>query len=71
MEAILSNSTRKLLWFEITKKLTAVYEKKLLSFIIIFGTLSFRIAIHVSRRLRYDTMRDDILMCAQKPNESA
>jgi len=26
-EAILSNSTRKLLWFEITKMLIAVYEK--------------------------------------------
>jgi len=29
-EAILSNSTRKLLWFEITKMLIAVSEKKLL-----------------------------------------
>jgi len=29
MEAILSNSTRKLLWFEITKMLIAVYTKLL------------------------------------------
>ena len=32
-QTILSNSTRKLLWFEITKMLIAVYEK-ILSFII-------------------------------------
>jgi len=39
-EAILSNSTRKLLWFEITKMLIAVAEKNIVSFIVIFGTLS-------------------------------
>jgi len=38
-EAILSNSTRKLLWFEITKMLIAVY-KFIVVFIIIFSTLS-------------------------------
>jgi len=42
MEAILSNSTRKLLWFENTKKLTAVEKNKFIAlFITIFGTLSF------------------------------
>jgi len=43
-EAVLSNSTRKLLSFEITKMLTAVYESNfIVSFIVIFGTLSFHI----------------------------
>jgi len=44
MEAILSNSTRKLLWFEITKMLIAIF-KNIVSFIIIFGTLLFPIVI--------------------------
>jgi len=40
--AILSNSTRKMLWFEITKMLIAGLKNKLIvSFIMIFGTLSF------------------------------
>jgi len=38
-EAILSNSTRKLLWFEITKMLIAAL-KNMVLFIIIFGTLT-------------------------------
>jgi len=40
-EAILSNSTRKLLWFEIkiTKILTGLKNKFIVSFIIVFGTL--------------------------------
>jgi len=43
-EAILPNSTRKLLWFEITKMPIAVFENKLIVlFIVIFGTLSFPI----------------------------
>jgi len=43
-EAILSNSSRKLLWFEITKKLLAVHKNKfIVPFITIFGTLSFPI----------------------------
>jgi len=42
-EAILSNSTRKLSWFEITKMLTAVSKKNVALFIILFGTLSFHI----------------------------
>jgi len=41
-EAILSNSTRKLFWFEISKMLIVL-------FIIIFGTLSFAIIKHVVR----------------------
>jgi len=45
-EAILSNSTRKLLWFEITEMLIAVLKSKFIAlFIIIFGTLSFPIAV--------------------------
>ena len=45
-EATLSNSTRKLLWFEISKMLIAVKKnnKFTVSFIIIFGTLSFPIS---------------------------
>ena len=45
MEAVLSNSTQKLSWFEITKMRIIVLEKNIVSFIIIFGTLSFPIAI--------------------------
>ena len=42
MEAILSNSTQKLLWFEITKNADRSLENKfIVLFIIIFGTLSF------------------------------
>ena len=41
---MLSNSTRKLLWFEIAKMMIAVLQNKfIVSFIIIFGTLSFPI----------------------------
>ena len=40
-DAILSHSTRKLLWSEITGMLIAVFEKKTRVFIIISGTLSF------------------------------
>jgi len=44
-EAILSNSTRKPLWFEITNMLVAVFKNKfIVLFVIIFGTLSFPIA---------------------------
>ena len=40
---MLSNNTWKLLWFEITKMLTAVFKKKTtVLFIIVFGTSSFR-----------------------------
>jgi len=46
MEAISSNSPRKLLWFEITKMLIAVVKNNpVASFIIIFGTLSFPIQL--------------------------
>jgi len=46
-EAILSNSTRKLLWFEISKMLIAFFkeDKFIVSFITVFGTLSFPISI--------------------------
>jgi len=48
-EAILSNNTQKLLWFEISKIPIAVLKNKFtVSFVIIFGTLSFPIA---SKRL--------------------
>jgi len=44
-KAISSNSTRKLLWFEIRKMLIAVLKNNLIMvFIIIFGTLSFPIS---------------------------
>jgi len=46
-EAILSSSTRKLLWFEIAKTLIAV-EKITMLFIIMFVTLSLR--SHATRR---------------------
>jgi len=43
-EAILSNITRKLLWFEICKMLIAVIKNKfIVLFIMMFGTLSFPI----------------------------
>jgi len=42
-EAILSNSTWKLLWFEISKTLTGLKNKFTVLFIIIFGRLSFPI----------------------------
>jgi len=43
-EAVLSNSTRKPSWFEITKMPIAVLRKKfIVSLSIIFGTLSFPI----------------------------
>ena len=46
MEAILSDSIRKLLWFEITEMLIAILgEKCTVSFIIIFGTLWFPVPI--------------------------
>jgi len=39
-----TNSTRKLLWFEVTKMLIAVLKNKFtVSFIVFFGTLLFRI----------------------------
>ena len=45
-EAILPDSTLKLLWFEISKMLIAVKKNKLIVlFIIIFGTLSFPISV--------------------------
>jgi len=50
-EAILSNSTRKSLWFEISKMLIAVSKIIVLS-IITFGTLSFRIGTHMLRTRR-------------------
>jgi len=59
-EKVLSNSTRKLLWFEITRMLIAVFRKinllchllKFLAFIKIFGTLSFPMRNEICARLR-------------------
>ena len=52
-EAILSNSTRKLLWFEIAKMLIAVLKNDVIVlFIIIFGTLLFPI-MDVARDLAF------------------
>jgi len=42
-EAIISNNTRKVLWLEITKMLTAVKEKILRHLLYFFSTLSFPI----------------------------
>jgi len=43
-EAVLSNSSRELLWFDIIKMLIPTLKNKsVVSFIIIFGALSFRI----------------------------
>jgi len=51
-EAILSNRTWKLLWFEITKTLIAVLKNKcIVTFSTIFGTLAFPI-IDQQRTLR-------------------
>jgi len=52
-EAILSSSTRKLLWFEITKMRIAVLKNKfIVSFVIISGPLVFPmpvvLAVHLS-----------------------
>ena len=44
MEVILSNSTWKLLWFEVTKMMIAVKNQFIVLFIIILGTLSFPLA---------------------------
>jgi len=50
-EAILSNGTRELLWFEITKMLIAQFKKKIIApFIIIFGTLSCVSVAEISPR---------------------
>ena len=58
-ESILSNSTRKLLRFEITRMLIAVQEKKIIvSFIIISGTLSFSMQTvhgHVVRTVKVNS----------------
>ena len=50
-EAIVSNSARKLLWFEIRKMLIAVLNDKfIVLFIIIFGILSFPMPESQSRK---------------------
>jgi len=46
---ISSNSTRKLLWFEISKMLIAVWKNKfIVLFIVIFGTLSSPVVMPLS-----------------------
>jgi len=50
---MLSNSTQKLLWFEISKMLIAAKEKKcIVLFIVIFSTLSFPIGYGRTRRFK-------------------
>ena len=56
-ESILSNSTRKLLWFEI---LIAVLKVFIVSFIIIFGTLSFPTANYNRRNSEARTAKNVI-----------
>jgi len=52
-EAVLSNITRKLSWFEITKMLIAVSKNKFaVSFVVIFTTLSFPIGSYTLLRDR-------------------
>ena len=52
-EAILSNNTWKLLWFEITEMLIAVIKIEfIVLFIIIFGTVSFAVDIDTTCRYR-------------------
>ena len=65
-EAILSNSTRKLLWFEITKMLIAVKKISLLSFIIIIGTLSFPVGRNYQRSVG---LRPQVSAVAGEPAE--
>jgi len=64
----LSNSTRKLLRFEIAKMLIAVKNKFIVSFIIIFGTLSFPVEKRADRVVTIDqcvgyTSRRPRLLC--------
>ena len=47
---VFSNSTRKLLWFEITKLVIAVKNKFLVLLIVIFGTLSFPLYVGPTER---------------------
>ena len=62
--AILSNNTRKLLRFEISKMLIAFkINKFIVLFIILFGTLSFPMGYHT---IKYDTTRWAILTCMLK-----
>jgi len=51
-EEILSDSTRKLFWFEIGKMVTAVLKNKLIFvlFIIIFGAFSLPVPSHCTPR---------------------
>ena len=62
-EAILSSSTRKLLWFEISKVLVAVLENNfIVSFTVIFGTISSPVARFITLYQRppssvYSSMR--------------
>ena len=56
----LSISTWKLSWFAITKKLTAVLKDKfIVSFIIVFGTLSFPIEAKLSHQLFISSFVDN------------
>jgi len=59
-EAILSHSTRKLLWFEITKMLTAVKNNFIVLFIIIFDTFSFPVVYRTSDG-RAETYADRVM----------
>jgi len=64
-ETILSNSTRKLLWFEISKMLISLKKKFTVLFIIIFGTLSLRASLPAARagdQRRAPAHRDDAVV---------
>ena len=68
--SILSNSTRKLLWFEITKMLVAVKKNKfIVLFIITFGTVLFPADVQVCMRAdwwRLDRTRDSVDCCRRR-----
>ena len=51
-KAILSNSTRKLLWFQITEMPIAVKNTIIMSFIIIFCKRSFPIFLYISQFIK-------------------
>jgi len=69
-KSILSNSTRELLWFAISKMLIAVFKNKfIVAFIIISGTLSFTVKIifETTRRKPYSSA----LCCANRVGSGA
>jgi len=67
-EAILSNSTRKVLWFEISKMLIAVKNKFIVLFIIISGTLSLPIKQCSLRLCKIALISNCLMLRVQETN---